>query len=83
MTRGIGEFHIHDEAYKHMWISPDVTVLMETDHPKNDRPVIRIGPSKLNRIIYIQLGHGEPAHHNATYQELVRRAVLWAAGRLK
>ncbi len=83
ITRGLGTLHINDETYKDMWISDDVTVLMETDHPTADRPVVWVGPYQKARIVYIQLGHGPQAHLNPDFQELIRRAVLWVGGRLE
>jgi hypothetical protein len=33
--------------------------------------------------VYLQLGHGEPAHRHPGYRALVRNAVLWTAKRLE
>ena len=40
VTRGIGPIPLHDEVYRGMWQAPGIQVLMETDHPLNDRPVV-------------------------------------------
>ena len=56
-------------------------VLMTTDQPENDRPVVWIGPCRTSRVIYIQLGHGPEAHAHAGFRKLVHNAILWAAGR--
>lgn len=82
ITAPLGRLHVWDETYKGLWISPDVKVLLETDHPLNDRPVAWISPYKKSRVLYIQLGHGREAHLHDGYRTLVRRAVLWSAGRL-
>jgi type 1 glutamine amidotransferase len=74
-------FRILDETYKGMWISPDVQVLLTTDHPTSDGPVAWIGPYEKARVVYIQLGHGREAHLNPAFRRLVRNAVLWTAGR--
>jgi len=73
---------VAEEAYKGMWISPKVRVLLETDHPDNDKPVAWIGPHPTSRVVYVQPGHGRDTHQNANYRRLVHRAILWAAGRL-
>ena len=83
IVSGIGRFRIMDETYKGMWISPEVTVLLKTDHPLSDRPVAWLSPYKKSRVVSIQLGHGQEAHLNPSYQKLVRNAIRWAAGRLK
>lgn len=83
ITAGIWRIHIWDETYKGMWISPDVKVLMETDNPNNDKPVVWVSPYDKSKVVYIQLGHDRRAHLHTGYQKLVRRAVLWSAGKLK
>ena len=82
ITRGLGAIRIYDETYKDMWISGNVTVLMETDDPTSDGPVVWVCPYEKARVVYIELGHGPEAHVNPQFQELVRRAVLWVTGRL-
>ncbi len=83
ITRGLTPLHLLDETYKGMWISPKVTVLLKTDNPTSDGPVAWISPYEKSRVVYIQLGHGHYAHQNPDYQELVHRAILWAAGWLE
>jgi type 1 glutamine amidotransferase len=82
ITEGIDRFQIVDEAYKGVWVSPNVRVLLETDNPLNDKPMAWISPYVKSRVVYIQLGHGREAHENPAYRKLVRNAILWAAGRL-
>jgi type 1 glutamine amidotransferase len=83
ITRGLGPMHFRDETYKGMWISPKVNVLLKTTNPTSDGPVAWISPYQKSRVVYIQLGHDRFAHQNSDYQELVHRAILWAAGRLE
>jgi type 1 glutamine amidotransferase len=80
---GIGRLHLWDETYKGMWISPRVTVLMRTDHPSSDGPVVWLSPYQKSRVVCIQLGHDQTAHLHPAYQKLVRNAVRWTAGRLE
>jgi type 1 glutamine amidotransferase len=82
ITAGVRLTRIHDETYKGMWISPDVTVLLTTDHPKADAPVAWISPYGRSRVVYVQLGHGAEAHRDPGYRLLVRNAIAWVAGRL-
>lgn len=83
ITRGLGPMHFRDETYKGMWISPKVNVLLRTTNPTSDGPVAWIGPYDKSRVVYIQLGHGRFAHQNPDFQELVHRAILWAARKLE
>jgi type 1 glutamine amidotransferase len=83
ITSGLSHLHIMDETYKGMWISPEVNVLLRTDHPKSDGPVAWISPYEKSRVVTIQLGHDRHANLHPGFQRLVRRAIQWSAGRLE
>lgn len=82
IVRGVAPLHLWDETYEAMWISPDVTVLLETDNPTSDGPVAWVSPYEKSRVVYIQLGHGSESHLNPGYRDLVRNAIFWVAERL-
>jgi type 1 glutamine amidotransferase len=82
ITAHLDRFHLVDEAYKRMWIAPEVRPLLYTDNPQSDRLVAWVGPSAGFRVVAIQLGHGPAAFIHSTYRALVHNAVLWAAKRL-
>ena len=79
VLNGVGEIRFPDETYQGMWHSPRTQVLMETDHPGNDRPVAWVGPWKKSRVVVIQLGHGPESHRDPGYRRLVLNAIRWAA----
>ena len=81
ITSGVAPLDINDETYKKMWISPNIKVLLETDHPTADGPVAWISPYEKSRVVYIQLGHGRRAHEHPGYRRLVHQAIRWVAGR--
>jgi type 1 glutamine amidotransferase len=81
ITKGLGTFRIFDETYKDLWISPKVKPLLRSDNPTGDGPVAWISPYEKARVVYIQLGHDRNANLNPKYQQLVRNAIRWAAGR--
>lgn len=78
---GVGPIVVEDEVYKDMRYSPEITVLMETDHPDNDRPVVYIGPPGKWRAVYIQPGHEGTAFRHAGYHRLMHNAIAWTAER--
>jgi type 1 glutamine amidotransferase len=82
VIRGLGPLPVVDEAYRGMWHSPRITVLMETAHPLNDRPVVYIGPHPKARAVYIQYGHNDSTIRHPGYRALLRNAVLWTARRI-
>lgn len=79
ILEGVGVLKITDETYKGMWLSPRNTVLMKTDDPTSDGPVVWIGPYRKSRVVVIELGHDRKAHLHPGYQRLVRNAIRWAA----
>ena len=76
---GIAPFHITDEAYKNLYMSPKVRPLLTTDNPTSDVNLAWIGPCETSRVVAIQLGHGHSAFGHPSYRALVHNAVLWAA----
>ncbi len=82
VTRGVRDFDIHDEGYKYTWVSPDVHLLLTTEHPKADRAIAWISPNKQSRVVTILLGHGEEAFANPNYRRLVINAIRWSAGKV-
>ncbi|MBN2289418.1 MAG: ThuA domain-containing protein [Candidatus Glassbacteria bacterium] len=83
VTAGIGPLQIVDETYKDMWISPQVKVILETEDPTSDGPLAWVSPWQGSRVVYLQLGHDRQAHLHPAYRELVKRSVLWTAGKLE
>jgi hypothetical protein len=80
VTAGLAPFHITDEAYKNMRMSPKIRPLLTTDNPASDTNVAWIGPDERYRVVAIQLGHGHTAHAHPAYRPLVHNAIRWAAG---
>ena len=76
---GINPFHITDEAYKNLYMSPRITPLLTTDNPTSDASLAWIGPCETSRVVAIQLGHGHSAFGHPAYRALVHNAVRWAA----
>lgn len=83
IVNGLGPFHLIDETYKGMWISPGVKVILKTDEPSSDGPVAWVSPYQKSRVVYLQLGHDRKAIMYPGYRELVKRAILWSAGKLE
>ncbi|MGD0497994.1 MAG: ThuA domain-containing protein [Bryobacteraceae bacterium] len=81
VLRGVGPLWVYDEMYRGMWRSPKIEVLMETENPGNDRPVVYVGPHPKARILYIQLGHSDHTMRDPGFQRLMQNAILWTARR--
>ncbi|MBS1826732.1 MAG: ThuA domain-containing protein [Acidobacteria bacterium] len=81
VTEGVGVMHIWDETYQGMWLSPKNQVLMRSDDPSSDGPVVWISPYQKSRVVVIELGHGRTAHEHPAYRRLVQNAIIWAGGK--
>jgi type 1 glutamine amidotransferase len=81
VLQGIGPFHITDEAYKNLYMSPKIKPLLTTENPTSDTNLAWIGPCATSRVVAIQLGHGRSAFGHPAYRALVHNAVVWAAGK--
>lgn len=81
VLRGVGPLWVHDEAYRGMWFSKGIQVLMQTSCPENDPPVVYIGPHPKARVVYVQLGHSARTMGEPHYRTLIRNSVFWAARR--
>ena len=81
ITEGIGSIHIIDETYKSVWISPEAKILLKTDHPLADGPLLWVSPYNKSRVVYCMLGHGPEAHNHPQYRQLIHNAVQWVAGK--
>ncbi|MCS7254422.1 MAG: ThuA domain-containing protein [Armatimonadota bacterium] len=83
ITRGMSDFEVIDETYKGYWVSPRVKILLTTDCPQNEPSIAWTNEYGKARVVYIQLGHGPEAYRHASYRQLLKRSLLWAAKKLE
>ncbi|MCS7223645.1 MAG: ThuA domain-containing protein [Armatimonadetes bacterium] len=82
VTKGLPPtFEIVDETYKGFWVSPEVHILLTTDHALSEKNLAWAKEYGKARVVYIQLGHGPTAFENGHYRTLVRNALRWVARR--
>lgn len=81
ITRGLKDFTLRDEGYKGQWFDPEAKLLLSTTHADSDQPVAWCKTWSKSRICTIQLGHGPEAYVDASYRQLLARAIQWTAGR--
>ena len=78
ITKGVGDFEIHDESYK-LWIYHEGNkLLLSTDNPLNNTQIAWTRTHGKARVFYIQLGHGSGAYANKNFQKIVARGIRWA-----
>jgi type 1 glutamine amidotransferase len=79
ITAGINDFTIRDETYHKYYTSPDVKVLLKTDHPKNEPPLAWVHRYGKSRVFYFMLGHDSSAWNNPNYPRILLNGIRWAA----
>ena len=82
VTKGMSDFTIHDETYKNCWFDKSNHVLLTTDHATSDPTIGWVREHGKAKVVTIQLGHDSKAYNNSNYRQLVKRAILWTAGKL-
>ena len=82
VVKNLGTIHLIDESYDNLLISGDSRVLLKTNSPHSSSAVAWISAYRQSRVVVIQPGHGPEAFENQQFRELLRNAVLWAAGKL-
>ena len=82
ITKGMNDFTIHDETYKNCWFDKNNQVLLTTDHATSDKMIGWVREHGNAKVCTIQLGHDSKAYGNSNYPRLVKRAILWTAGKL-
>lgn len=81
IVRGLDGFEITDETYEHKF-HPDSRLVVLMRRETDNHPVSWVQYYGKGRVFVTGLGHGRPAWENPFFQEMTRRALLWAAGRI-
>ena len=79
VTSGISDFRIHDETYKHCYVSPGAHVLLGTEHPKSIRQLAWVTKYGRSPVFYLMLGHDAKAWQNPAYPKLLLNGIRWAS----
>jgi type 1 glutamine amidotransferase len=76
VTRGVTNFSIEDELYLVETYSP-YEPLVICNYDDFQRPLVRVKPYGLGKVMYISLGHGEKPLKNKTFQQILINAINW------
>ncbi len=81
ITQGIDDFSIFDELYAKLQGDSDIDVLVSTysDWSKQTEPLVFSRSYGKGRCVHNALGHDFKAIKNPGMQQIIRRAVEWAA----
>jgi len=82
ITRGLAPWTMVDEVYKMQEPGPGSHVLLTTDHPDSLHALAWTRTVGQARVFVFASGHGAETYANPGFREVLRRGILWAAGRL-
>lgn len=81
ITQGVEDFEEIDETYSQFYISPDVHVLLTTNHPESASFIGWVNKYNNTEIFFIQLGHGPQNFANEQFRKLIYNAIKWSVGK--
>jgi len=81
IVRGMSDFEITDETYRHKW-HPESKPIVLMRREEDGEPASWVQYYGRGRVFVTGLGHGKPAWENPAFQQMIERALLWAARRL-
>jgi uncharacterized protein len=80
IVRGMKDFEIKDETYKHEF-HPDAKLVVLARRATDGDPSVWIQYYGKGRVFFTGLGHGKEAWENPSFQELMLKGMRWAVGR--
>ncbi|MBM4041172.1 MAG: ThuA domain-containing protein [Planctomycetes bacterium] len=81
ITKDMEDFKLQDEYYNKCRVSPEVTVLLTTDCPGNQKEVAWCREQGKSRVVYIMSGHDQRVYNDPNYRKVLANAIKWAARR--
>ena len=81
ITRGLPEWEMVDEIYTMSDTGQDSHVLLVTDHPRSMKTLAWTREHGKSRVFCFQSGCNQKAWSNPSFREVLRRGILWTAGR--
>ena len=77
IAKGLNDFEILDEAYKDVYVRPDVHVLLTTEHPLATKQVAWVHRYGNSPVFTIMLGHDKHAFANENLRRLLKQGIDW------
>ena len=82
ITQGLSGWEMIDETYTMSDPGPNNQILLTTQHPKSMRVLAWSRQVKQKRVFCFQSGHDALTWRDVHFQDVLRRGILWSAGRL-
>lgn len=82
ITYGMRPWAMIDETYTMNEPGEDCHVLITADHPLSLKSIAWTREYKKSRVFCYASGHDDFAYKDQNFREIVRRGILWTAGRI-
>ena len=82
ITKGLTSWDMIDEAYGMRGAGQGSEVLLTCKHPRNIPTIAWTRQSGKSRVFCFQAGHDPQSWSNPNFREVLRRGILWSAGKL-
>jgi hypothetical protein len=82
ITRGLEPWETVDETYTMADAGEGSEILLTYDHPKSMKTIAWTRQFRNSRVFCYEAGHDGTAYEDPDFREVVRRGILWAAGRI-
>ena len=79
IAKGVSDYKLRDEYYNRCRVSPDVTLVLTTDCPRNNREICWCREHGKSRVVYLMSGHGPNVYKDPNHRKVIANAVRWAA----
>ncbi len=80
ITRGLGNWQMHDETYLLPEPGAGSTVLLSTDYARSMKAIGWVRQVERARVFNFQSGHDRQAWENPNFRAVLERGIAWCAG---
>ena len=80
ITKGMADYELSDEYYNRCRVADDVTLVLTTECPKNNRQVCWCRRHGKSRVVYLMSGHDQKVYNDPSHRQVLANAIRWAAG---
>jgi uncharacterized protein len=82
ITKGLSPWDMTDETYTMREPREGSRVLLATDHPRSMKSIAWTRDFRGTRVFCLESGHDNATWVDANFREVLRRGILWSAGRI-
>lgn len=82
ITSGLQPWTMTDETYTMNSAGEDSHILLTYDHPRSMKTIAWTRTYRAGRVFCYEAGHDNQTWPDTSFREVLRRGILWSAGRL-